>query len=256
MIDIENAKKVFKEYVQNYDLNNGRIALKVGHILRVADISKKMATTLNLNEEDTQLAELIGLLHDIGRFEQVKRYNTFVDLKSINHAELGVKILFEDNLIEKFNIEEKYYNIIKKAILNHNKAIIQDGLTERELLHSKIIKDSDKLDIFYVVITDKTENTYGCPTLENEVFTDEIIREFKEDHIIDYKKRKTYGDMWVSQVALIFNYYFKYIYKIMKEKDYMNKLLLKAQFKNEDTIKKAKELIDIANKYIDEQINS
>ena len=89
MIDIQNAKKVFKEYVSNYDINDGKIALKYNHILRVAEIAKKIATDLELSEEDILLAELIGIFHDIGRFEQVKRFNTFVDRDSINHGEYG-----------------------------------------------------------------------------------------------------------------------------------------------------------------------
>lgn len=254
MINIENAKKVFKEYVKDYDLNDGKIALKVGHILRVSNISRKIATSLNLSEEDVNLAELIGLLHDIGRFEQVRRFNTFVDKDSINHGEYGVKILFEDNLIEKFNIEEKYYKIIKTAILNHNRSRIEESLTEKELLHSKIIKDSDKIDIFYVLLTDSIENTYGCFSLEQEKFSDEIVREFKEEHVIDYKKRETYGDIWISHVAYVFNFYYKNSYIVVKENDYINKLLLKAQFKNPETIKTAKELVDIANRYIDEKL--
>lgn len=36
MIDIENIQKEFKKYVSNYDPNNGRIALKIAHIARVA----------------------------------------------------------------------------------------------------------------------------------------------------------------------------------------------------------------------------
>ena len=254
MINIENAKKVFKEYVKDYNLNDGKIALKVGHILRVSNISRKIATSLNLSEEDVNLAELIGLLHDIGRFEQVRRFNTFVDKDSINHGEYGVKILFEDNLIEKFNIEGKYYKIIKTAILNHNRAEIEEGLTEKELLHSKIIRDSDKIDIFYVLLTDSIENTYGCFSLEQETFSDETVREFKENHVIDYSKNETYGDKWITHVAYVFNFYYKNSYIVVKENDYINKLLLKAQFKNPETIKIAKELVDIANKYLDEKL--
>ena len=56
MIDIQNAKKVFKEYVSNYDINDGKIALKYNHILRVAEIAKKIATDLELSEEDILLA--------------------------------------------------------------------------------------------------------------------------------------------------------------------------------------------------------
>ena len=106
MVDVNNAKRVFKEYVSNYNLQDGKIALKVAHILRVSELSKKIATSLNLSEEDIKLAELIGLLHDIGRFEQVRKYNTFIDKISINHGEYGVKILFEDNLIEKLDVDD------------------------------------------------------------------------------------------------------------------------------------------------------
>lgn len=254
MINIENVKRVFREYIKNYDLNDGKIALKVAHILRVSSISKKIAMSLNLSKEDVELAELIGLLHDIGRFEQVKQFNTFVDTDSINHGEYGVKILFEDNLIEKFNIEEKYYKTIKIAILNHNKSRIEEGLTQKELLHSKIIRDSDKIDIFYVLLTDSIENTYGCLSLKQETFSDEIIREFKEDHMIDYKKRKTYGDRWISHIAYVFDFYYKNSYILIKENDYINKLLLKAEFENAETLKTANELVDIANKYIDEKL--
>ena len=252
MIDIENAKKVFKDYVSNYDINDGKIALKYGHILRVASISKRIATELNLEKEDIDLAELIGIFHDIGRFEQVKRFNTFNDKDSINHGEYGVKVLFEDGLIEKFNIDEKYYKTIKLAVLNHNRKEIEEGLTEHDLLHCKIIRDSDKLDIFNVLMTDKTINTYGTESLENETFTDEIVREFKEDHYIDYSKRKTYGDLWICHMTYVFDFNFKSSYKVMKENNYINKMYEMPNFKNIDTKKTAKEVAEIANKFINE----
>ena len=256
MVYVNNAKRVFKEYVSNYNLQDGKIALKVAHILRVSELSKKIATSLNLSEEDIKLAELIGLLHDIGRFEQVKRYNTFIDKISINHGEYGVKILFGDNLIEKFNVDEKYYKIIKTAILNHNRSKIEENLTVQELLHSKIIRDADKLDCFYVLLTDDIKNTYGCSAedMQNETFSNEIIREFKEDHMIDYKKRATYGDIWISHMAYVFDFYYKSSYIVIKEKDYLNKLTQKMNFKNPQTIQMAQEILQIANDYIKSKI--
>lgn len=256
MVDVNNAKRVFKEYVSNYNLQDGKIALKVAHILRVSELSKKIATSLNLSEEDIKLAELIGLLHDIGRFEQVKRYNTFIDKISINHGEYGVKILFVDNLIEKFNVDEKYYKIIKTAILNHNRSKIEENLTVQELLHSKIIRDADKLDCFYVLLTDDIKNTYGCSAedMQNETFSNEIIREFKEDHMIDYKKRATYGDIWISHMAYVFDFYYKSSYIVIKEKDYLNKLTQKMNFKNPQTIQMVQEILQIANDYIKSKI--
>ncbi len=77
---------------------------------------QKIAEDLNLTSEEAVLAQLIALLHDIGRFEQLRIYNTFRDIDSIDHAELGIKILFKDGIIRNFIKETKYDDIIYKAI--------------------------------------------------------------------------------------------------------------------------------------------
>ena len=78
-MDIEIAKNEFLNYTNSYDLSNFNIKRKVDHSLRVMELCKIIAENLNLDVEDIKLAELIGLLHDIGRFEQMKVYNTFND---------------------------------------------------------------------------------------------------------------------------------------------------------------------------------
>lgn len=93
-MEIEEIKRAFDEYVHNYDLNNYDISYKYKHSFRVKEISKTLAKYLYLNEDDIKLAEVIGLLHDIGRFKQLELFDSYKD-KNINHGELGVKILFE-----------------------------------------------------------------------------------------------------------------------------------------------------------------
>ena len=139
MIDVELAKKNLINMFQILIPNEGRIKLKIEHIKRVAEMSRKLATNLNLDEEYIRLAEVIGLFHDIGRFKQIELFNTFSDKDSVNHAEFSVKTLFDDNLIANFNIDEKYHKIIKSAVLNHNKPRIDSSLTGDELLFAKII---------------------------------------------------------------------------------------------------------------------
>ena len=91
----------FEKYVNNYDLTKEKIILKKNHSIRVMNLCVKYAKKLGFNDEDISLAKVIGLLHDIGRFEQLKQYDSFEDEKTIDHASLGVKILFCDGLIEK-----------------------------------------------------------------------------------------------------------------------------------------------------------
>ena len=127
------------------------IDLKIRHTYGVVELSEYIVKDLKLSDEDISLAMLIGLLHDIARFEQAKEYGDYRDYVTLDHADLGVKILFEDGLIRKFVNDNKYDSIIMKAIKNHNKLCIDEtDMNDRELLHAKIIRDADKTDNFRV----------------------------------------------------------------------------------------------------------
>ena len=253
LIDILKSKKAFKEYVKKYNPKDEKIKLKIEHIERVSKIAKNIAMQQNLSKEDVKLAELIGLLHDIGRFEQAKIYNTFVDKDSINHGEYGVKILFEDGLIREFIETDKYDDIIKLSIINHNKAKIQEGLTEKQNLHAKIIRDADKTDIFFVLTTGDKKAIWEKEDLSNDIITDEIYREFIEDRSIDYKNRETSADILVSHFAYVYDFNFKESLKIIKENNYLEKLYKRFTFKEEKTIKRYNEIYRVAKKYLEEK---
>lgn len=254
MIDIKKAKKEFDKYVSNYDPEDLQIALKIKHTHSVTDVAVKIAEDLKLSKEDIELAELIALLHDIGRFEQVKRYHTFLDSKSINHGEFGVTLL-KEGLIRNFIDTNKYDEIIYTAILNHNRDKIEDGLDEKTLLHCKIIRDADKTDIFNILLTTPMEAGYnGCKDMSNDIVTPEIYRQFMEDKHIKYKDRKTNADVVVGHISFIFDYNFSLGLKIIKEKDYIKKLIDKMNFKNEDTIKKFETMKNFAYEYIEKRI--
>ena len=248
-----NLEEAFKEYVKNYDPEDKQVKLKIYHIERVTNLARKMAEKLNLSEEDIQLAELIGLLHDIGRFEQIRLYHTFVDRKSVNHGELGAKILFEDGLIRNFIETDEFDEIIKKAIINHNRGKIEDGLTKRQLLHSKLVRDADKTDIFYLLITGDEKTVWEVENMNNETVTDEIFREFIEDKHIDYKNIQTGGDRLVAHFAYIYDLYFRPTFTIFKEKNYVEKLYNRFKFTNKDTAEKFKIIEEKAKQYIEEK---
>ena len=158
MKDITKAKKAFKEFLERYKTDEDVLGfeLKIVHTYHVVDNARLIAEKLKLSEEDIKLAELIALLHDVGRFEEITYLKQF-DNATFNHAEHGVKMLFEQGLIREFIKENTYDEIIKVAIANHNRLAIEDGLDERTLLHAKIIRDADKLDNFRVKKEEKIE---------------------------------------------------------------------------------------------------
>ena len=111
MIDFEKAQSAFKEYLKQYDLADGSVNLKVVHTYGVVEKSEYIARELGLDEDNVLLAKLIAILHDIGRFEQVKLTKDF-----------------DDSLIRNFIEDFKYDEVIGKAIYNHNKYAVEDGL--------------------------------------------------------------------------------------------------------------------------------
>ncbi len=254
MIEIKKAKKVLKKYVSNYDISNNRIRVKIGHIERVATIAKEIAQNMQVPEEDIQLAELIGLLHDIGRFEQVRRYNTFSDKDSVNHGKLGAEILFEQGMIREFIEDTQYDEIIKKAILNHNRN--KDDMqvaNERELLHSKIIRDADKTDIIYMLTFEDKETAWGSSKLEDEKITEDIYQQFIEDQTINYAKRKTGVDVLVSHFAYAFDFNTSYALQKIKEKEYFKKIYQRFKFEEKETQEQMKKIYQIVEEYLEKK---
>ncbi len=258
MINFKNALREFKKYLQNYDLKVGMIALKVRHTYGVISASEYIAKGLDLDEENIELAKLIALLHDIARFEQAKEFGDYRDYKTLDHVELAVKILFEDNLIRTFIDDNKYDEIILKVIKNHNKLYIEDGLNETELLHAMIIRDADKLDNFRVKSNETFEDIANLSKeeLENGTITDKIYNDFMNNKLIISKERKTQIDCWISYLAFIFDLNFNVSLVYIKENNYINILVDRIDYKVTDTKIKMENIRKHAIDYIDNKIKN
>lgn len=254
MIDIKRAEEEFKRYVSKYDINVPQIKMKYYHTFRVEELCGEIAISLGMNEEEINLAKLIGLLHDIARFEQYTKYKTFSDIHSIDHADFGVKILEKDNYIRKYIETDKYYSIILKAIKNHNKYSIESNLDEKEEIFCKIIRDADKLDIMYLGTFKNWEEKRNL--LEEQRISSKVLEQFIEEQIIDRRYVKNDVDKVVVDIAFIFDYNFKENYKIIKQNDYINKTIDRFDFKDEETKKQMELIRKIANDYIDNQIEN
>ncbi len=245
MIDLEKAKSEFIKYTNNYDLNNSHIIRKIYHSLRVMDVSKKIAENLNLSKEQIDLATLIGLLHDIARFEQRKRYGTYYDKKSVDHGDLAVELLEENNFIRTFIEDDKYDKIIKIAIKNHNKYEIEP-LEGEELLQAKIIKDADKIDIFYQLAYQFAKNKNA---IENSEISADYIKQLKQEKCIFRNEEESAIDELVLITSFIYDIHFDSSLKLIKEENYIEKMFGQFNF-NENTKKQVEEILKITNDYL------
>ena len=245
---MEEAKIEFLKYAKNYINLGNMITLKINHTFRVMDLCSEIATKLDLNEQDVKIAELCGLLHDIARFEQWRKYQTFADLKSIDHGDLGVEILKENNFIRKFNQDENLDDLIFKTIKNHNKYKIEEGLSEREKLFCCIVRDADKLDILYLYTTGEINLD-----LNDEDFSDITYNNLINEKTISREDKTTKADNLSISLGFVYDFNFKESYQILKDKDYLNKEIniYQNKTKNKQLIKKLGNVREVINHYID-----
>ena len=98
----KKALKEFNDYAKKFDFKDWGIRLKFHHTYRVVEYAKEIAESLNVSKEDMEVIELCALLHDISRFTQWEKYQTFSDKNSFDHGDMGCEILLKDNFISKF----------------------------------------------------------------------------------------------------------------------------------------------------------
>lgn len=230
----KNIRESFDKYVSDYDISDDRVALKVEHTYRVADISEDIGKTIHgLTDDDIELCWFLGMLHDIGRFEQLKQYGTFLDAESVDHAELGADILFNDKLIDTFitdSVSDMEKNaerhLVEVAIRNHNKLFISDGLSEKEKMFSNILRDADKIDIFRVVTEipfevrmTKADDVNGKPA------RDEVMQCVREHRCVPRLSDKTSFESHIAGCAMAFELVFPRSIDIAREQGYIRELL-------------------------------
>lgn len=234
----QKALQSFQNYISHYDIEMQMIRLKVEHTYRVADLCEKIAVSLQLKQEEVDLAWLIGLLHDIGRFEQQKNYGTFNDAISIDHAKYGAEILFADvnSGIRSFIEDATEDDTIRTAIYWHSAYRVPENLNERTEMFCHILRDADKIDILKANVEFPLEEIYNVTTEElySCRVTQEVMDAFAEEHAILRSLRKVALDNVVGNISLAYELVYPVSLRIMTEQGYLDKLM-SFQSWNEET---------------------
>lgn len=285
-INREHIKKTFQEYTDRYDSANPKIKLKIDHTYRVADLCEQIAQSLELSAAEVDLAWLSGMLHDVGRFEQLRRYNTFSDAQSIDHARFAVELLYDEGLIADYVPEISTTELVadartwrsmggvnesptaqsedmplsdilqtlRIAIGEHSAYRIQKGLDERTRMFCQILRDADKVDIFRVICDTPMEEVYGFQTKDilRSAIAPEVMQAFYEHHAVLRKLKKCPADYIVAHGSLTFELVYPESLRIAKEQGYL-KQMMSFQSENPDTAEIFEDLRKDLNGYLEER---
>lgn len=227
-MDREGVMRVFKEYTDDYDVTDPKISLKIRHTYRVADIAEKIALSIGLKDKEVELAWFNGMLHDIGRFEQLRRYDTFVDRDSVDHAMLGADILFKDGLIESFPTEglpDGWEQFAETAVRCHSWLNLPEDMDKATRMYTDILRDADKCDIFRV-LTEPPHDVRNANIIASDTpACDMVMQGVREHRCVPRTFQRTEFEALMMQCCMAFELVYQKSRDITKEQGYLDKLM-------------------------------
>jgi hypothetical protein len=228
----EYYEKIYQssqEYIQSFTSDDESVKtnyrLKAEHIGHVVENVEMIAADLGMEESQLFVAKTIALLHDIGRFEQFQKYQTFNDSASVDHAELALQIIESHGWLGE--CEPKEAEIIKAAIVNHNKHSISKTVEGEKLVFCKIIRDADKLDILDLAVKEystgnrKRNSAFTLELEDSQRITPSVSKSLLAGKLPDKKELNTVADFKLMQIAYVFDIYFKKSFAIINKKQYL-----------------------------------
>ena len=185
-----------------------------------------LAKSIDLNDNEKDMVNIIGLYHNIGKLWTILPENA--DLKNEDHAEASIAYLISNQIF--LRLEESMQNIILKVIGNHNKPELSKKDGEAVLFYCKLLRDAVKLENWRM-ITENLVRKGGKPTFVAEhslslkpVVTAAVVNTVLEGNIPDKKSLVTLNDFLIFQMALVFELYHQKSFQLLNNKQYIRHL--------------------------------
>lgn len=228
----ENIELWFDNYSASFTSNNEEIQLnlelKRNHSFNSVEIISDLSLANNLNESETLIAKTIALLHDVGRFEQLCKHETFSDSEQINHIEIGISILKSENILS--SLSDDVCEIILECIKYHDINEIPKTVPENIIPYLKLIRDADRIDALNIVSKYYSECKPGKnKRLEMELadkpeISKKVYKAIMDEKVVTKKDILTLNDQKLYQMSWVYDFNFKKSFKIISEKSYLKKI--------------------------------
>lgn len=195
---------LFEQYAAAY-LDDPRCRLKRIHTLGVLGNVRALCSLRNVSGEMCQLAEMAAILHDVGRFEQIRQYGTFLDGKSLDHGDLSARIVKEQKWLE----DDPDRDVILQAVQQHNK-LKPDISDPKAACICELVRDADKLDILRCFAKEPVFDVTGHTEQEarQSQITDKVYEDVKAGHCVRKADRTSPVDIWITYLAFLSNFSF------------------------------------------------
>ena len=227
---IESLKKAYDAYVDTFRGADGRLPemmqLKRTHTAFVVRNAEEIAEGEGFDDECRAAALAAALLHDTGRYEQLRRYDTFRDSDSVDHAVFSHNIVKERGWLD--GAEPAFADAVLKAVLYHNRRDLPDGMDRLTETAAHTVRDADKLDIFRVLEdqvahTDWQGDSRAFWNLSVSAPPNpEVVDCIERGVPVDYQSIKSLSDFVLIQVGwMVSGLHFATSRRLCRERDHL-----------------------------------
>jgi hypothetical protein len=197
-------------------------AAKRIHSFRVAGEIAAIGARMQLDPRTLFLSRIIGLLHDTGRFEQYRSYGTFNDFLSLDHGDLGARIIEGNGALKGLDAAEK--KTVVRAIRWHNKISLPGDADDKTLFYARLIRDADKLDIFRVVLENfQDAGSFASLPPATDV-SDAILEDLMAGRRVSYKDLRNSTEMRLMQLNWITEIEFRPTLELIERRGYVDRM--------------------------------
>ena len=200
----------YNAYVDTFRGADGKLPpmmeLKRIHTAHVVANARLIAEGEGFDAETARACDAAALLHDTGRYEQLKRYNTFRDADSIDHAVFSHDIVKEKGWLDG----DPQCEAILTAVLVHNRRDVPDDLDPLTEAAVHTVRDADKLDIYRVLENQiaTTDWRHNCEAFWNLPTTvrpnPAVVAAIRAGRPVDYQNIKSLADFVLIQVGWMY----------------------------------------------------
>ena len=243
------VEKFFK-FTDEYNSGKFKIELKRIHTLAVANLMSRLSQMMGLSERFRQVAFVCGIVHDIGRFDQLKIFDSYSDKDTLDHGDLGYRILRETDFLDSFNDEEK--EMICQAVKYHNKLAIDGSISGNVLLMCQLIRDADKIDNFRVNIEELSDEKRRRG-LSDCILSKELFDCMCEHRMTPFELQHNDLDAYVGSLSYFFDMHFKESFVLALQQGYFGKLCTYFQPSDKESIRLVKQIISDVEEFVNER---
>lgn len=197
------------------------IQTKISHTMRVLSHTRAILREADVREDLVPVAEMVAILHDVGRFPQLADSASFDDRAGYNHAEEGARILAGASVLQPLNQTAR--SLVLTAVRHHNRGALPETLTDDERLILEILRDADKLDALRTTVKYMSPDTpYGKAlktglTWHPVKVSDEVVDCASGGRLVPYTSIKWSNDFVLFLACWIYDLHFPYAYRHLHE---------------------------------------